>query len=203
MRLLGRNLSPYARRVAIWCALQDREIERVELAALEPQNQDEIARYHPGLRVPAVMLDDGTTLIETFAICDWLDETAGDGRLVPASGIPRRDCLQRIALAHATTEKVVTMMYERNRRPEALHWPEWQDRVARQVRGGFAAMEVATPEGFHGGAAPDGSDVAVVCAFQQAEVTNPWLLDTTGPRLKDLVGRAMELEPFRATYPEL
>jgi glutathione S-transferase len=203
MRLIGRNLSPYVRRVAIWCALQGRPLERVEQGALDPAFADELAGYHPGLRVPALRLEDGAVLIESFAICDWLDETAPDKRLVPASGIARRDCMQRIALAHATTEKIVAMMYERNRRPEALHWREWLDRIARQVRAGFAALEASAPEAYHGGHAPDGSDIAIVCAYQQAEVTNPWLLDTTGRGLTGLVSRAMTMEPFRATYPEL
>jgi glutathione S-transferase len=204
MRLYGRNLSPYARRVAIWCALQGRPLERVEESALDPAFQDRLREENPGRRVPVLVLDDGTRLIESFAICDWLDETARDGRrLVPASGLPRRDCLQRIALAHQTTEKVVAMMYEKNRRPEPLHWADWQDRIAGQVRDGFAALERGAPAAFHGGDAPDGSDIAIVCAVQQADVTNPWLADTAGPGLKDLCARAMELAPFRETYPEL
>ena len=31
MILYGRNLSPFRRRVAIWCALQGRQLERREL----------------------------------------------------------------------------------------------------------------------------------------------------------------------------
>jgi len=204
MRLVGRDLSPYVRRVAIWCALQGRPVERMALAAMEPAAQDELRGYNPLRRVPVLLLDDGTSLIETFAICDFLDDTMPDGRLVPATGEARRQSLQRIALANSTTEKVVAMMYEKNRRPEALHWPEWQERVADQSKAGFAAMEAMAPaDGFFGGERPDGSDVVFVCACQQAEVTNPWLLESAGPRLKGLCERAMALEPFRATYPTL
>jgi len=204
MRLYGRNLSPYARRVAIWCALQERCLERVQESALDPAFQDRLREENPGRRVPVLVLDDGTRLIETFAICDFLDETAPEGRrLVPASSAARRDCLQRIALAHQTTEKVVAMMYEKNRRPEPLHWTEWQDRLVGQVRDGFAAMERGAPTHFYGGGAPDGADIAAVCAVQQAEVTNPSLMSTVGPGLKGLCARAMELAPFRETYPEL
>lgn len=204
MRLVGRDLSPYTRRVAIWCALQGRAVERMKLAAMEPAAQDELRGYNPLRRVPVLVLDDGTSLIETFAICDYLDDSMPEARLVPATGAHRRDCLQRIALAHSTTEKVVAMMYEKNRRPEALHWPEWQERVADQARAGFAAMESMVPqEGFFGGDRPDGSDIAFVCAVQQAEVTNPSLLETAGPKLRGLAERAMALEPFRTTYPQL
>lgn len=201
MLLVGRNLSPYARRVAIWCALQGRPIERSELAAQDPNDAEAIRAFHPGRRVPALKLDDGTVLIETFAICDWLDETAPDQRLVPYSGIARRDCLQRIAMAHATSEKLVAMVQERNRRPEQYQWAEWQERLTDQIRGGFDALEANAPDSFHGGEAPDGSDIAIVCTLQFAGATNPWLIEERYPRLRALAERAMAVPAFRETYP--
>lgn len=203
MILYGRDLSPFVRRVAIWCALQGREVERRPLAATDPEESKEIAKVHPGVRVPALVLDDGAVLIETFAICDWLDESAPEGRrLVPERGLARRDCLQRLGLANATAEKCVAMVYERNRRPEEFHWPEWQRRVANQIQGGFAALEAAMPEaGFHGGEAMDGSDIAILCAWQFAEVTNPWLLTPGYPRLAAHAERAMEIPIVAETKP--
>lgn len=205
MILYGRNLSPFVRRVAIWCALQGRSVESRPLAATEAADAAAIRAVHPGLRVPALELDDGTILIDTFAITDWLDETAADAngkRLVPASGLERRSCLQRIAMAHATAEKVVALVYEKNRRPEELHWQAWQERLTDQVRGTLAAMEAALGERtYFGGADVDGSDIAAVCAYQMAEVTNRWLLDPGFPRLAGLAARAMEVPAVRATHP--
>ncbi|WP_420392011.1 glutathione S-transferase family protein [Acuticoccus sp.] len=201
MTLAGRNLSPYARRVAIWCALQGRPLERAAVAAMDPADAATLRSFHPGMRVPALRLADGTTLIDTFAICDWLDETADGARLVPEHGAVRRDCLQRIALAHATTEKIVALVYERNRRPEALHWADWQERIVMQIRGGFEAMEAAAKDGFHGGGNPDGSDIAIVCAYQMAGVTNPFLIEDRYPKLAALAERAMALPEFADTYP--
>lgn len=200
MKLIGRNLSPYVRRVAIWCALQNRKVEQEMLAATDPAHKDRIAAYHPGVRVPALVLDDGETLIETSSICDHLDETS-DTPLIPPSGADRRACLQRIALAHATTEKIVAVVYEKNRRPEQYTWPEWLERLTMQVRGGFDALETKVGDGFFGGEAPDGSDVAAVCAYQMAEVTNPWLVEGRYPRLAALCERAMALAPFKDSYP--
>lgn len=200
-QLVGRNLSPFARRVAIWCALQGREIERVDLAATDPSSIDAMRAYHPGVRVPALRMEDGVTLIDSFAICDTLDDTRPERRLVPATGPARRDCLQRIALANATSEKIVALVYERNRRPEQYHWPDWQERIVTQIRGGFDAMEAAAPETFHGGDAPDGSDVATVVAYQMAEVTNPFLVDGRYPRLAAYAERAMAINAFRDTHP--
>ncbi len=208
MLLIGRNLSPFARRVAVWCALQGREIERREIS-VAGQDFDEVRRLNPVGRVPALVLDDGTVLIETFAICDWLEETAPVGRrLMPVQGEARRECLQRLALANSVAEKAVAMVYERNRRPEALHWKEWQDRLAVQIRGGLEALEARVPAAgwsggdWTGGGNPDGGDIAAIIAWQFLEVMNPWLLEPARPRLAALAARGMEVEAIAATRPE-
>ncbi|WP_108661474.1 glutathione S-transferase family protein [Acuticoccus kandeliae] len=202
MLLIGRNQSPYTRRVAIWCALQDRAVERKQLAARDPANAAEITRYNPGLRVPILVLDDGTPLIETATICDWLDETAPEGkRLVPATGVARRDCMQRIALAHQTTEKLVTLVYETLRRPAEYHWPDYQAGVRGQVEGGLGALEAMVPDGFFGGDTPDGSDVTTVCAWQMAETTAPHIVSGRYPRLGDFAARMMAFPAVAETYP--
>ncbi|MCF3933146.1 glutathione S-transferase family protein [Acuticoccus sp. M5D2P5] len=202
MLLIGRNHSPYTRRVAITCALQGRTIERRELGAREPENAAEICRYNPGLRVPILVLDDGTPLIETAAICEWLDETAPEGkRLIPASGVARRDALQLIALAHQTTEKLVTNVYEGLRRPAEYHWPEFQERTRGQIAGGLEALEALVPDGFFGGEQPDGRDVAVICCWHMAELTAKDLIDGRYPRLTAFADRMMAIPAVADTYP--
>ncbi|MEM9145164.1 MAG: glutathione S-transferase family protein [Pseudomonadota bacterium] len=199
MILYGRDLSPYARRIDIWCALQGRTLERRKIAPAG-ETWDEVRAHNPVGRVPVLVLDDGTELIETWAICDWLEETAAaERRLIPAEGTARRDCLQRLALAHSVTEKTVAMVYEKNRRPEQYQFPDWQERLVTQVRGGLAAMEAYAPaEGFFGGAQPDGSDVAFVCAYQMVETTNAWMIDPPAPRLSALAERLMAAVPLAA-----
>ena len=211
MILYGRNLSPYTRRVAIWCALQGRQIERREIS-VAGSDFDEIKAHNPVARVPILVLDDGTHLIESFAICEYLDETAPNGtRLVPDSGAARMECLRRLAVANSTTEKAVAMVYERNRRPEEFHWRDWQQRVAGQVQGGLAELDKVVPgpeanggwsgDGNSGEGAPDGGDIAAIIAYQFVEATNPWLLKPGYPRLAALAARGMEIESIAATKP--
>ncbi len=206
MILYGRNLSPFTRRVAVWCALQGRQIERRELTVAGP-DFDEIKEHNPVARVPILVLDDGTHLIESFAICDYLDETAPNGtRLVPENGAARMECLRRVAVAQSSAEKAVAMVYERNRRPEELHWREWLARIAGQVQGGLAELDRVAPGagadgGWSGEAGPDGGDIAAIIAYQFVEVTNPWLLEPGYPRLAALAGRGMNVEAIAATMP--
>lgn len=201
MILYGRNLSPFARRVAIWCALQGREIERSEITVMG-KDFEELKRHNPVGRVPILTLDDGTELIETFAICDWLDETMPEKRLIPVAGIARRAVLQKIALANSVAEKGVAMVYERNRRPEGKHWMDWQQRLVGQIQNGLAAIEAAL-SGVTWPDTPDGGDVATVIAYQFVEVSNPWILEPGYPRLKDFAEAAMANPAIAATKPAM
>ncbi|MGF1553460.1 MAG: glutathione S-transferase family protein [Paracoccaceae bacterium] len=205
MVLYGRNLSPFVRRVAIWLGLQGRGFEQRALAALDPANAEAIRAVNPVLRVPVLVPEDGVPLVECFAICDWLDETAPDHALTPAGGPERRLCLARIALASAAADKAVALEYEKNRRPTALRWDDWLGRLGEQVAGGLGAIEAGLPDaGFSGpgDARPDGGDVAAVCLHDFVAATNPWLLEPGYPKLAALVERANGLAPFAGTRPE-
>lgn len=201
MILYGRNISPFARRVAVWCALQGRRVDQRQIPVLGPTFAEVLAQNPTG-RVPILVLDDGTRLIESMAICDYLDETAPNGgRLVPEGGAARLDCLQRVALGQAVAEKAVALLYEIQRRPAELHWPDWQQRLGLQVAGGVAEMETRCPDTWSGDDRPDGGDVAFVIAWQFIEISNPGVITTPIPRLTALCARAMELPAFAATRP--
>ena len=64
------------------------------------------------VRVPTVVLDDNTTLIDSDAILDWFDEKAGPkDRLIPESGELRRNVLQLVSWATAAGDKTVIAFY--------------------------------------------------------------------------------------------
>ena len=198
MILYGRDLSPFARRVAVWCGLQGRDVQR-EPIMVQGADFDRLKGMNPVGRVPVLELDDGTHLLEAHAICDWLDETSPNGwRGLPASGDARRDAWQRLAVAIGTAEKAVALVYERNRRPEEFHWMEWQQRLVGQVQGGLAAMENWDMD-----REPDGPALATAIAYQFIEVSNPWVLEPGYPRIATLVERAMQIPVFAETKPSM
>lgn len=202
MILYGRDLSPFTRRVAVWCALQGREVERRQLA-VAGEDLEKIREVNPAGRVPVLVLDDGTRLVDSLAICDWLDETTPTRRLVPGSGEARRECMQRIARAHSVAEKSVAMVYEKNRRPAEFQWPDWQERLTGQIRGGLGELEAMVPDaGFCAGDAPDGGDIAFAIAVDFILVTNPWLLEPGYPHLAALATRADAIPEIAASRPQ-
>ncbi len=177
--------------------------ERVSLAA-RGAGAEALAEINPMLRIPALRLDDGTVLIETSAIIDWLEDSAPPhNRLLPASGEDRRRRLQGVALANALAEKTVALSAERLRRPKELHWRDEIDRIERQITKSLEIMEAHTPEaGFSGpNGDPDGATVAVVTAFDFTAKVFPDQVGNHYPRLTALSVRANALPAFASTRP--
>ncbi|HKK34889.1 MAG TPA: glutathione S-transferase family protein [Paracoccaceae bacterium] len=201
--LYGRSLSPFARRIAIWCALQDREVERRKIL-VTGEDFETLKGLNPVGRVPVLETEDGAHLIETAAIIDWLEDTAPEGkRVLPATGAARRDAMQEMAFGNSVVEKGVALVYEKNRRPEEFQWPEWRARLEGQIAGGLAAIEAHAPaDGWLGGEGPGAGDVAFVIAHDFLAATNPYLLEAGYPKLKALAARADALPAFAESRPE-
>ena len=203
MILYGRYASPFVRRVAISLQLQGRDYEHRPIMVMG-EDFEKLKTINPLGRVPALILPDGEMLIETFAIMDWIDETAPEGKaLIPASGPARREILQSVGYANSVVEKGVALVNDKNRRPEEFRWPEWIARLEGQIAAGLDVLEARAPEsGWLGGDAPDAADIALVIAQDFFGAANPYLLEPPRPRLAALAARAAEVEAFSATAPK-
>src|SRR3982074_2935714 len=88
MILIGQFDSPFVRRVAIALRLYDLPFEHRPWSTFG--DADKIAPYNPLRRVPTLVLDDGEVLVESTAILDHLDETAGPSRALIQEKGPTR-----------------------------------------------------------------------------------------------------------------
>lgn len=142
MILIGMFDSPYVRRVAISLRLLGWRFEHRNWSV--GSDFDQIRRYNPLGRVPTLVLDDGASLIDSAAILDWIDEQAGAERaLLPASGAPRRQALQLMAIATGTADKGVAQLYEQAFRPAERRHEPWVARCHTQMLQGLAELERA------------------------------------------------------------
>jgi glutathione S-transferase len=84
---------------------------------------------------------DGEALIESTAILDLLDESAGPERaLIPRAGKDRRAALRILAIATGAAEKGVTQLFESAfRPPEKRHRP-WVERCHTQMHAALAEL---------------------------------------------------------------
>lgn len=140
LKLIGRNLSPYSRRVAVAMTLLDIPHHREYLSVTADPERG--LAVNPVGRVPVLELDDGERLIESGAILDYLMELVGPAKsLIPPQGRARRDCLQLMAIGSGALDKSVNAIYELRRRPaEKVHEP-WRQHLLRQAAGGLAALD--------------------------------------------------------------
>jgi glutathione S-transferase len=140
LKLIGRNLSPYSRRVAVAMTLLDIPHSREYLSVTA--DPDRGLELNPVGRVPVLELDDGERLIESAAILDYLMELVGPAKsLIPPHGRSRRDCIQLMAIGSGVLDKSVNAIYEVRRRPaEKIHEP-WRQHLLRQAAGGLAALD--------------------------------------------------------------
>jgi glutathione S-transferase len=122
MKLYMSPASPFARKARIII----RELDLVRLVEEIPTNpaaSDELRRTNPLGKIPALVLDDGSTLIDSPVICEYLNDLGG-GKFFPgmsvwrsASGRWRALTLQ--ALGDGIADAAVARIYE-GRRPEEL-----------------------------------------------------------------------------------
>ena len=104
MRLIGNFLSPYTRRVAVSLNILELPFELEELFVFK--EPDVVRRHNPVVRIPVLVLDDGTALVESSAILDEIDCMVGPERcLIPSDGVQRRRVVQTTAIAVACAEK--------------------------------------------------------------------------------------------------
>ena len=91
MKLIFSPSSPFVRKVRI-AAIELGLIDRIEFlpTTVAPgQPNDDYARITPLKKLPALILDNGDVILDSYVIAEYLDELAGGGKLIPASG-PRR-----------------------------------------------------------------------------------------------------------------
>ncbi len=185
MQLIGQYDSPFTRRVAIAMRCYKMAFEHNKWSVFG--NAEELSKVNPLIRVPTLVLDDGTALIETSAIIDYLDScVAPEARLTPQSQ-PARYLDQRIvSMASGVSDMAVRLFYE-----ERLHKQPsrvFVARITRQLAGAMVWLEndraPRSGETWFGGGMTM-ADVAVTCTLRHLGEAHPQIGDLTRyPALK-------------------
>lgn len=201
MKLIGRNLSPYTRRVAVAMNMLGVPHEREYLSPWNEAQAEAIRAANPLARVPIMVLDDGETLIESGAMLDHVMERAGPAKaLIPPVGKDRRACLRIMAIGTGIIDKGVAALYERSKRPaEKVHQP-WHDHLASQVAGGLQALEALPMTPWFLGDRMTMADVTAAVALTFLGKTTPALAPPGAyPKLAALTAKCEALPAFKAS----
>ncbi|MFT3693687.1 MAG: glutathione S-transferase family protein [Kofleriaceae bacterium] len=196
MKLVGMFDSPYVRRAAITMRLLDVPFEHLNWSI--GRDQDRVRELNPLGQVPILVLDDGSTVVDSAAIIDYLDV---QGVLMPREGERRRHVMHATTLAAGMADKARLQMYELLFRPAALRYQGVLDRLRGQMNAAAEQLETicaGAKSHYLFGDAISQADITLGCAFTYASETVK--LDAPLPAMRARCARLAELPVFREIY---
>jgi glutathione S-transferase len=143
MKLTFSPASPFARKVRI-AAIETGLIDRIELvptSVVPGTSNEEYARINPVKKLPALILDNGDIIVDSYVIVEYLDELAGGDKLIPASGPTRWKVKSDHSLLQGMLDSMLLCRYEKMVRPAGLQWQAWSDDHWNRAWKGMAHFE--------------------------------------------------------------
>lgn len=203
MKLYGYFRSSAAYRVRIALALKGlaHETTSIHLGRGEHRS-DQFRRINPQRRVPALVLDDGTLLIQSLAICEYLDEIHPRPPLLPSDPLTR-------AKTRAVADVMACDIHPLNNSGtlKALREEFGADEakvnawIARWTTEGLEAVErLIEPGPFAFGAAPTIADICIVPQVYHARRFKVPL--DAFPKILAVEAAARALPAFAGAAPE-
>jgi glutathione S-transferase len=148
-KLRYSSTSPFVRKVRVVAIEtgQEKDIELVKTVTADPNT--DIGKDNPLNKVPALVLEDGSSLYDSHVICEFLDSRHSGAKLFPPVGPARWTALRQEALANGMADAGVLRMME-TRRPANEQSEAWIARQKLKMDQGLDALEREAPS-FSGG----------------------------------------------------
>src|ERR1700749_2854923 len=138
MKLIGSLASPYVRKVRVVLAEKklDYQFELEDVWAADTT----IGKLNPLGKVPSLLMEDGTVMIDSRVMVEYLDTLTPVCKLLPPNGRDRADINCWEALADGLLDAAILVRLERIQRPPELQSEDWIARQMRKVTLGLAAL---------------------------------------------------------------
>jgi len=169
MKLSFSPASPFARKVRI-AAIELGLIDKIDFIAasvVPGQPNDEYSKIHPLKKLPALILDNGEVIVDSYVIVEYLDELAGGGKLVPASGPTRWRVKSDHSLLNGMLDSMLLCRYENLVRPQEFRWTAWAEDHWKRAWNGMAYFEQQM--GTMQSRPLDVAQIALVCVLGYAD----------------------------------
>ncbi len=204
MRLYSFFRSSASYRVRIALALKGLKYETVSVPMRDQSHRKESYRsVNPQMRLPTLELDDGTRLIQSLAIIEYLDAVYPEPRLIPADPL-ERSRVQAVAqivgsdihpLNNIGARGLLTSIFGASEQALDTEWtPHW-------IREGFTAIEqLIMPAPFAFGSVITLADICIVPQVYNARRYKVPLDEF--PRVLAVDAAAQAHPAFQAATPE-
>lgn len=202
MQLVYSPASPFARKIRI-AAIELGLIDRIELVAPikaipVTENEKYVREVSPLRKIPALILDSGQIIVDSYVIAEYLDELAG-GKLIPASGPAKWQVKTDHSILQGMLDALLLCRYEKMLRPKEFLWAEWADDQFKRAWDGLARFE-AHPDVL---TRPlDIVHIGIVCVLGYLDFRFPdcgWR--KTFPKLDAFHEKMMQRESVNTTLP--
>ncbi|MGC1466574.1 MAG: glutathione S-transferase family protein [Pseudolabrys sp.] len=180
MILRSSPASPFGRKVRIAANLLKLDADIDVRDTNLNDDGDSIRQENPLGKIPALIVEDGTTYFDSRVILDYLDHRAGGGHIVPRDPAARFAALRLQALCDGILDASLLLVYESRYRPENMRVDSWVERQGAKVARGMAALEAAPPKL---DAMPDVGQITLACllGYRDLRFQGSWRKDH--PRL--------------------
>lgn len=161
--------SPFGRKVRMAVEVLDLS-DRVTLVPFDPNDRtDPLRQQNPLGKMPCLLLEDGSPIFDSRVIIEFLQETAGATRLLPASGLARYKALTAAALADGIMDAALLVVYEARYRDPGTYSARFLKLQRGKITRALAAFEAAPPD-------PNSTDIVTIglaCALGYLDRRKP------------------------------
>ena len=199
MKLYLNKTSPYARLVMV-VAHEKGLHGRIQPQWTDPwESRPELLAANPFSKVPALVAEDGVTIVDSTCICDYLDEAGGGRRLMPERGSERLRVLRKYGLGRGLIDAAFAVTIERRFHASSEELPladRWLGSIGRAVD----AFERDTAL-LAGNGAPDLGDLALAVGLSYTEFRLPEVKWRAAASLSRWFDRMAARPSMEATKP--
>jgi len=200
VKLYSNPASPFARKCRIIVRELDltKVVDEVNIDTRHPP--DDFRLINPLGKIPVLVLKDGSTIIDSPVICEYLNELGG-GKFFPGISIWREisgrwRALTLQALGDGICDAAVARVYE-SRRPPEQQSPTVMEKYLTAITTGLDVLERATfaPHATIG-------EITVACAVGYLDFRMPELAwRDSRPKLRDWYEKFAQYPSMKDTWP--
>jgi glutathione S-transferase len=198
MKLYANAASPFARKALVIAHELGLKLEVVKTI---PAGNDEYRRVNPLGKIPALELDDGSILIDSPVICEYLNHHGG-GKFFPGMSLWRSEsgrwkALGLQALADGIMEAAVARVQEGRVPPEKQN----EAAIAKHLKAMAAGLDALERVTF--AEVPTIGEISAACALGYVDFRLPQLdWRATRPKLAAWFEKFSAYPSMKATIPQ-